>query len=425
MIRVNSPFKALFTIVTIFTLISMASLQVLAEVDVGSVAQKHGGIYLPACPEYFEKARTSCFDIMYNPAEINDLDTIFYESGYAYDLISKFYNGFPYRTTIEVAGSHQEYEALLGMSDISESSMGSGWGDRDNGIIIIKSPDQVPNFRTVMAHELAHIATRSYIIGYSYALPLWFEEGVSVYVSDDLSDDKRRVIDDRCRQGKLLSIDEMEQIHKTSSSVTTGLDDIGAAYTESGLLIEYIENEYGEGTILNILADFGQSGDLDTAFEDCIGKTPDEVQREWGDALKLELDRRDGRILEQKVHGYVNDHHGNPMSNETVIFTALRNDSVVENTNYTAMTDNSGYYSVNVTYGPMRTYCEKPEYEGMTGEITLTRGETRFYNFTLNGTALEAKVQKAKEERMAMIGITSASVVAIAAIVFIYIRSRR
>ncbi|MGE5556901.1 MAG: hypothetical protein ACM3QV_00045, partial [Caulobacteraceae bacterium] len=62
---------------------------------------------------------------------------------------------------------------------------------------------------------------------------------------------------------------------------------------------------------------------------------------------------------------------------------------------------------------------------GMTGEITLTRGETRFYNFTLNGTALEAKVQKAKEERMAMIGITSASVVAIAAIVFIYIRSRR
>ena len=143
--------------------------------------------------------------------------------------------------------------------------MGTGWGDGDKATIVIKSPSLVPDFQTVMTHELTHIATRDYISEYKYALPAWFSEGLAVYVSGDLPADRRRMIEDDCRQGKLSSIDDLNKVLVSSTDEDASITDVGTAYTQSGLILEYIADKYGNQTLLHILDAFGPTGNLDSA----------------------------------------------------------------------------------------------------------------------------------------------------------------
>jgi hypothetical protein len=276
---------------------------------------------------------------------------------------------------------------------------------------------------------MAHIATRSYIRGYKYALPEWFSEGMAVYVSGDLPEAKMGMVEDNCVNGTLMSIDELERVHRLSATDNVTVDRVSLAYMQSGLLVKYIADNYGNQSLLQVLDHFGPVGDLDSVFTQVIGDTPNEVNFRWQRELKRDLDARDGRILEQSVHGYVVDHHGRPMPNETVSFTAMRNDSPVLGTAYTAVTDEAGQYSVNVTYGPLETISEKPEYAGFNATITVVRGKSMFLNVTLDGTALEERLAREKADRdrrnMIYLGLGSLALVAAGAVLAVFVRSRK
>jgi hypothetical protein len=237
------------------------------------------------------------------------------------------------------------------------------------------------------------------------------------------------MIEDKCRAGTLMSIEELDRVHRLSATGEVTADEVSTAYTQAGMLVEYIEDKYGDGTLLTILDHFGPVGDLDAVFVGAIGDIPEGINRQWQKELKAELDRRDGKILEQTVYGYVVDHHGAPMSNETVSFTALRNDSPVQGTVYEAVTNDTGQYSVKVTYGNLRVASEKPEYEGFDETITLARRQSLFLNVTLNGSALEERMarEKAEQDRRNMIylGLGALSIAAIGTVIAVFVRSRK
>ena len=357
--------------------------------------------YVPQVPEGFATQWGHNADIYYSSGGASSTAEVAADTDIAYGTVIRFFGQSPGRVKVIIGSSQQEYENIMGVGTLPDYSMGTGWGDGDTGTIVIKSPDQVPDFQTVMTHELTHIAMRDYIFGYKYAVPEWFSEGLAVYVSGDLPADKRRMINDTCREGNLMSIDSLNNVLRTSTAEDASINDVGSAYTQSGLLIEYIGNTYGNGTILRIMNAFGPSGDMNSAFMAVLGKSPQQINEQWQSDLKAELDIEDGKVLYQKVDGYIVNQHGVPMPNETVSFTALRNDSVVMGTAYKAMTNGSGFYELNVTYGPLLALSQKPEYDGFSQTITLGRNEVKFLNVTLNGTARELRLAaeaKAKQE---------------------------
>jgi hypothetical protein len=357
--------------------------------------------YVPQVPEGFATQWTPNVDIYYSSGGAAGVPVVAADSEQAYSAVTRFFGNTPYRTKIIIGSSQGEYEHIIGVGTLPDYSMGTGWGDGDTGTIVIKSPELVPNFQTVLTHELTHIATRDYISGYKYALPEWLSEGLAVYVSGDLPADKRNMIEDDCRQGKLSSIDGLDSVLTSSTDAEANITDVGTAYSQSGMLVEYISDKYGNQTLLNILDAFGPTGDLDSAFMSVIGKTPQQVNEDWQGGMKAELDIEDGKVLYQTVDGFIVNQHGVTMPNETVSFTALRNNSVVTGTVYRAMTNESGFYELNVTYGPLLVLSQKPEYGGFNQTITLDRNEAKFLNITLNGTALELRLAaeaKAKQD---------------------------
>jgi hypothetical protein len=386
--------------------------------------------YVPQVPEGFATQWDQNADIYYSSGGANSTAEVAADTDIAYGTVTRFFSQSPGRVKVIIGSSQQEYENIMGVGTLPDYSMGTGWGDGDTGTIVIKSPDQVPDFQTVMTHELTHIAMRDYIFGYKYAVPEWFSEGLATYVSGDLPADKRRMINDSCREGSLMSIDSLNNVLQTSTADDASINDVGLAYTQSGLIVEYIGNTYGNATILRIMNAFGPSGNMNSAFMAVLGKTQQQVDDEWQAQLKGELDRVDGKILEQTVDGYIVNQHGTPMPNETVAFTALRNDSIVQGTVYKAMTDNSGYYKLNVTYGQLLVVSDKAEYEGFNQTITLGRNEVRSMNVTLNGTALElrlaaeAKATQDRNNKMYLI-LGTFNVIAITACVAIVLRRKR
>ena len=385
--------------------------------------------FIPQSPDGFNTISGHDFDVSYGPASQGDICIVEDDASTSYAIVEDFFHDVPFHPDIIVSSSHEEYEDILNVEGLPNYSMSSGWGDGAKSAVVIKQPGLVPDFQIAMTHEMTHIATRSYIMGYKYSLPEWFSEGLAVYVSGDLSAAKRSAIDDLCRENRLMSIEELERVHKLSSTDEVTSEDVGTAYTQSGLLVEYIADKYGDDSLLQILDRFGPTGDLDEAFVAITGETPDQINADWQNGLKAELDRRDGKILEQTVYGYIADQHGSPMPNETVSFTVLRNDSPVEGTVYTTTTNESGQYSIKVTYGPLKVESEKTEYSGFNATITLARNQSMFLNVTLNGSALEARLaaEKAERERRNTIYEIAGGicVISIAAVAVVFVRQRK
>lgn len=388
-----------------------------------ALARREGyaGGYVPTCPGDFRVAHGPDFDICCDRGIEKDAIQVAGDVEQAYVKVSTFFDNVSFRPKVIIASSHREYEGILGISKVPNYSIGSGWGDGNKSVIVIKSPELAPIFKTVIAHEMTHIATRSYIRGYKYALPDWFSEGLAVYVSGDLPPDKRRAIESRCMEGKLMSIEELDRVHRFHTSPGISPGDVGAAYTQSGLLAEFIANRYGNRSLLSILDSFGPCGSLDTAFVSAIGKTPESVNLDWQNELKAGMDGGNAGL-----YGHIVDHHGMSMPNETVSFTALRNDSPARGMTFGAVSNDAGYYELKVACGPLKITSEKPGYEVDNGTIALARNESRLLNITLNGSALETAMARAKEDsdlrNMIYAGLVALAIVIIVAA---YARSRK
>ena len=358
--------------------------------------------FIPVSPDGFITIPGPDFNVSYSSDSQDYTDAVEDNASVAYDIVDNFFGNVPFHPDIIIASNQDEFDSVLNSEGLPDYIMSSGWGDGDDSAIVIKQPDLVPDFQIAMEHEMTLIATRSYIQGYKYALPEWFSEGLAVYVSGDLPADKRSMIDDLCSQGDLMSIQKLEWVHKMVATDQVTTDEVSEAFTQSGLLVEYIADKYGNGSILDILDSFGPTGDLDEAFLTVTGETPDQINADWQNGLQEELDIKDGKVLDQTVYGYIIDQHGTPMPDETVTFTALRNDPPVEGTVYTAMTNNSGQYSVKVTYGPLNVESDKAEYAGFNTTINMVQNQSMFLNVTLNGSALETRLaaEKAEQKRM-------------------------
>lgn len=366
--------------------------------EIGSYAQG----FVPQPLSTFAVDKGAFFDIYYNadnftPMQISD---IYSNMTYAYTAVTNFYGTYPYHTKVILASSHDEYREILQNANVSDSETDYGYGDGNKGTILIKAPELVPDFKSEMALDMARISTRSNLTNSKYDLPLWFSEGLAMYVSGELDQQGRSIIDNRYRSGMLMTIDQLDLYEQRASYPETDPADLAAAEAQSGMIIQYIAQQYGNQSLLDIMSSFDKDKDLDSAFMNVTQKTPDGINTDWQRLIATDVDLKDGKTLNQRVHGYVMDTSGNPMTYQTIVFSSLRNDSpVVYGKIYEGKTDDNGYYDVNITYGPMEVSVIRAGYPTWDDNISVDRKEYKLYNVTLNGSALEAAItQKADTE---------------------------
>jgi hypothetical protein len=383
-------------------------------------------------PGDFVLYKSDHFDIYYDSTRIADVSDVAIDANAAYDTVTAFLGPFDYRARIIIAANHQQYGNILynylSNENVSENNVGSGWGEGERGTIVIESPEQLENFETVLAHEFTHIVMRTKLIDNKYNMPEWFSEGLAIYVSGDLSAASRALVEDACRNNKLMSVSQMENIHVRSTDPSTSVSDVTMAYAQSGMLMEYIAGKYGEESIKLIMQDFGPTGDLDKAFRGRIGYTPEDVNADWKVTLKGELSVRDGNVLSQRVQGYVHGSDGKPVANETIAFTCMRNESSVLGRAYTAMTNSSGYYQLNLTYGPFKVHLDKEGYQPIDDSITLQKSEVRVYNVTISPVEVATQnllAGPALDNGLIYILLGVVNVMAVLLIAFVFMRARK
>lgn len=389
--------------------------------------------YTPMPPGDFELYRSDHFDIYYDSTRITDLSTVIVAANNAYANVTAFYGDFEYRNRIILAASHSQYTSILynylTNDNITDDNVADSWGDAESGTIVIESPEQLSNFEAVLTHQFSHIAMRTELISNKYDMPRWFSEGLAIYISGDISDQGKSMVEDACREGKMMTVAQVETVLSgTGDSASQGESEM--AYAQSGMLMQYIVDKYGEDNVRYIMQDYATTGDLEKAFMKRLGYSPEGINADWQVNLKGELSARDGAVTSERVYGYVKDASGLPLGNETLVFTCMRNDSAVLGKPYTAKTNTSGYYSVNLTYGLFTVYLDHEGYVTVNNTLTIDKGQLRFYNIILTKSEPPATQNMLSGSGMAddtivyaVLGIVN--VLAVLLIVLIFWRTRK
>jgi len=397
----------------------------LPMVGAGSLATSQ---IVPMPPGDFILYKADHFDIYYDSTRITDVSEAVVDAEAAYSKATAFFGPYDYRVRIILAANHLQYTVILNQDSLPENNIGSGWGDADRGTIVIESPDQLDNFTTVLAHELTHIVMRTklQITKNSLNMPEWFAEGLAIYVSGELNESSRSMITDAAVDDKYMSVNQTEEILEHSDDGSRTAYEVSMAYAQSGMLVDYIANKFGNDTIKSIMQDFATSGDLDKAFMGRIGYTPYDLNADMKVRLKEQRDQEIRSATAQRVYGYVVDASGMPVGNETITFTS--NDST--KVPYLAMTNASGFYQLNLTYGPLKVHLDRQGYQKVDNSITLQKNEVRLYNVTMVKaitpvTQNEPADSGAADNGLKYVILAVANIAAILAIGFVFWRARK
>ncbi len=343
--------------------------------------------YVPMPPGDFYVYRSDHFDIYYDSSRITYVDDAVMGAEGAYNTVAGFFGSYDSRIRVILAASHPQYANLLNDylsgKNISEDEVASGWGDGERATIVIEAPDQTPGFEAALAHELTHIAMRTRLAENKNSVPEWFSEGLATYVSGGISGPAKAAVEESCRNGNMMTVAQMEEVLQRSAGPATGGRGAGVARALSGMLMEYVAVTYGNDTVKYVMQDFAATGDMEEAFMERIGYPPEAISAEWKVSLKGRLAASDELTLSQQVYGYVLDTGGKPVANETIAFTYVGNDSSAFGKTYTALTDDAGFYQLNLTYGLFSVHLDRPGYGGVKESFTLQKGEVRPYNVTL------------------------------------------
>jgi hypothetical protein len=84
-----------------------------------------------------------------------------------------------------------------------------------------------------MPHEYTHVILRR------HSLPMWLDEGVAVYESNQWSNGYQRLLAEALERDELLSLGELEDFN-------TFLENGALSYAESSSAVAYIKSAYGD-----------------------------------------------------------------------------------------------------------------------------------------------------------------------------------
>lgn len=337
------------------------------------------GTTLPPTPTHMTTLTTDHFYLKYNPSGKVPLTDTLDESLAAYSKVDAFFLGYHNMTTLVIAESNNEYRIITGIGDIPENATACSFNEGPRGIVAIKSPKILPNYRQILTYHMARIMERTIMQDY-HSPPEWFQDGLAAYVASDITDEQRTQAATSARNGEWMTLPELETVYANMTVYNENSAETKAARAQAFMLVEYVGESYGNRTLVNILTDFGYCGDINKSFQNRTGQTPETFNDDLRKVLigPVIIPTPTAQVtIKEYISGYVMDDTGYPLAENQITFTG-------HEVNTTVKTDDSGYYAAEVAYGLLNVSMNGTGYS-YKNTVMVNPGENKVFNITIAG----------------------------------------
>jgi hypothetical protein len=284
--------------------------------------------------------------LRYNVDKVSGIPGILTTVNSVNDEIDWLFGDNPYRTTIAIAGDNAEFRLYANVGDAPDTAKALNWNTGYNGLVIIKSPATLSDFKQVLKHQMARIAVRTRLTYYK-SLPEWYQDGMASYVAGDITQDQRFAATTMAATGTWMSLGELERVYKNMTIYNFDEQNYSNARAEAATLVDYIGNLYGARTMVTIIDNYSTSGNLDQTFLNETTFTPETLNTVFKNSISgsnnnnsTPIDKSDNGTVE----GYLQYIDGKPAPGATL---TLSGTSGTRN----ATTGNDGHYTVTVAPG--------------------------------------------------------------------------
>ena len=182
---------------------------------------------------------------------------------------------------IYIYGSSAELQgAMLYVQEWAGGLAFTGYGVVAIGI----SPSNLDWGKQAMVHELAHIVTHQMTNNPYNSIPVWLNEGISMYAEGEMDEYSESYLRRAVLNGDLISVQSL------ASPFSANADTTYLSYAQSYSLVEYLIKEYGREKMAGLLDKFSQGADYDQAFLDTYGFDIDTLDDAWQAWVKERYD---------------------------------------------------------------------------------------------------------------------------------------
>lgn len=144
------------------------------------------------------------------------------------------------------------------------------------GVIIgAIAPTNTDEIGRLIPHELSHQVLSQLTDNPYGGVPLWFDEGLAMYVQEkrDLDFDAR--LEEAALQGRLIPLEAL------AASFPADPDQALLSYAQSRSVVEYLIDTYGADTLRKLALAFAEAQPVDQALRQVLGRGVDELDAEW------------------------------------------------------------------------------------------------------------------------------------------------
>ena len=273
--------------------------------------------------------RTTHFDIYYYPEmeKLAEIGASFAEQSFAY-LENKFNFTINRRIPLIFYSSHLHFQQTNITPGLIPEGVG-GFFEFLKGRVVIPADGNLNQFRKVIQHELVHVFMHSkvYFVNKEHSRfdgaypPLWFTEGLAEYWSGGWDYQADMVLKDAVLNNYIVPLSRLYTIAGSFMM-----------YKEGQAILQYIARHYGEEKILLLMENIWKDNKFSRVFQQVIGKSYKEFDREWLYALKKryypQLAREDfssmiARTIVAKGYNFKPAYYAAP-DGEKVVFVANR-----------------------------------------------------------------------------------------------------
>ena len=177
---------------------------------------------------------------------------------------------------IFIYGSHRD---LLEAVEVGAHEWTGGQAFTEHGVIVINvSPNDLDFGLIAVPHELTHIVIDQATDNPYGDIPRWLDEGLAVYMSGELDSPfrgYRRLVALYAKQNRLMTLQTL------SSSFPADPELANQAYAQSGLVVEFIIQNYGKEAMAQLLSIFAQGSLYDDALREALGMDTWELDNAW------------------------------------------------------------------------------------------------------------------------------------------------
>jgi hypothetical protein len=129
--------------------------------------------------------------------------------------------------------------------------------------------------KRAIVHELTHLVTHQMTSNPYNTIPVWLNEGLSMYAEGEMESVYDAYLRQAVAQGTLISVRSLSSPFSAYSAQSY------LSYAQSLSLVEFLIDSYGKDMIFELLSTFKQGSSYDTAFESVYGFDMDELNALW------------------------------------------------------------------------------------------------------------------------------------------------